>query len=153
MSDTLIARPRSAFEMPNRGTLGASKMDLQAMCRAASEAADHIDAKIRDKLLKRARRLGMTTNEREVAESRGVEARGEAYKTPAPRARPAQTIVRLPALDEDPRRVWDGLAGGSEKGPRVGMDAARSGRLGKLIMGLSGTPPPGRLSPLGVTAA
>jgi hypothetical protein len=43
-------------------------MDLQAMCRAASEAADHIDAKIRDKLLKRARRLGMTTNEREVTE-------------------------------------------------------------------------------------
>ena len=43
-------------------------MDLHAACRAASETAARIDARIKTKLMKRACRLGMTTNEREVAE-------------------------------------------------------------------------------------
>jgi hypothetical protein len=42
-------------------------MDLQAASRAASQAAAHIDAKVKTKLLKRARKQGMT-NEREVTE-------------------------------------------------------------------------------------
>ena len=40
---------------------------LRAACRQASEAAAHIDARTREKLLKRARRQGMT-NEGEVIE-------------------------------------------------------------------------------------
>jgi hypothetical protein len=60
MSDTPIARPRSVFEMRNRGTLGASKMDLQAVCRAASEAAARIDDRVKTKLVRRARKQGMT---------------------------------------------------------------------------------------------
>jgi hypothetical protein len=40
---------------------------LKAACQTASAEAAYIDAKISDKLLKRARRLGMT-NEREVTE-------------------------------------------------------------------------------------
>jgi hypothetical protein len=41
---------------------------LKAACQTASAETARIDAKIRDKLLKRARRLGMKTNEREVTE-------------------------------------------------------------------------------------
>jgi hypothetical protein len=41
---------------------------LKAACQTASAETARIDAKIRDKLLKRAHRLGMTTNEREVIE-------------------------------------------------------------------------------------
>jgi hypothetical protein len=40
---------------------------LKAACIAASEAAARIDAKVKDKLLKRARRQGMT-NAREATE-------------------------------------------------------------------------------------
>jgi hypothetical protein len=45
---------------------------LKAACHAASAEAGRIDAKIKDKLLKRARRLGMTTNEHEVTELIGA---------------------------------------------------------------------------------
>jgi hypothetical protein len=41
---------------------------LKAARQAAAAEAAGIDAQIRDKLLKRAHRLGMTTNEREVTE-------------------------------------------------------------------------------------
>ena len=46
--------------------IGGSKMDLQAARRAAAQAAAHIDAEVRTKLIKRARVHGMT-DEREVA--------------------------------------------------------------------------------------
>ena len=42
-------------------------MDLQATSRAAAEAVARIDARIKDKLTKRARKQGMT-DEREVTE-------------------------------------------------------------------------------------
>ena len=38
-------------------------MDLQAACRAASEAAAQIDAKVKTKLAELARKLGMTEAE------------------------------------------------------------------------------------------
>src|SRR5262245_38695878 len=54
---------------------GIQRMDLQAACRAASEAAARSDAKIRTKLVKRARKHGMT-------EAEGIEL-AEAWKRAA----------------------------------------------------------------------
>src|SRR5215470_15740507 len=61
--------------MCNRGHQGKSAMDLQDACRAASEAAARSDAKIRTKLVERARKQGMT-------EAEGIEL-AEAWKRAA----------------------------------------------------------------------
>jgi hypothetical protein len=80
-------------------------MDTTAVkaARAVAKEIARIDARIRKKLLKRARKHDMTEAEAiELAEN--VEACGEVYETPTPRVWPAQSTLGRR------RAPWSGLA-------------------------------------------